>query len=312
MDTKTAMYKFSSFIGETKVSFVMGFDQKHNDELAEVLLGIVVDDTYDLAVRIESAEALGLYRSNNDDYPLRKKLCQLILKQGEDEKLIVCALDALASMHVGELEIKLCQQLIVSNKSVLIQAAAFNLIKHNKKLEEANQALRELCADSNFGDAAKKALEENPDAKKQEQPTVSSPAKIEVGHYLLFNGNCSEALQTYQEAFDAVVCNIKKYGDMPADPQYPVSEEIKDRVLNASIKIGNTTLLCADASEEATVGETMYVTITCADKANVEKAWEILAQNGEVYMELQETFFARVHGSLRDQYGINWMFTVTK
>jgi PhnB protein len=38
----------------------------------------------------------------------------------------------------------------------------------------------------------------------------------------------------------------------------------------------------------------------------------MLKQEGEVYMDLAPSFFAKLHGSLRDKYGINWMFTALK
>jgi PhnB protein len=56
----------------------------------------------------------------------------------------------------------------------------------------------------------------------------------------------------------------------------------------------------------------MYVSITIKDAAFVQKAWDILKQNGEIYMELAPSFFAALHGSLRDKFGINWMFTALK
>jgi PhnB protein len=53
----------------------------------------------------------------------------------------------------------------------------------------------------------------------------------------------------------------------------------------------------------------MYVTITTGDEAMVLRAWDALKEGGEVYMALQPSFFAKLHGSLRDQFGVNWMFT---
>ena len=56
----------------------------------------------------------------------------------------------------------------------------------------------------------------------------------------------------------------------------------------------------------------MYVSITAKDADFIQKAWNVLKQDGEVYMELTASFFAVLHGSLRDRFGINWMFTAIK
>jgi PhnB protein len=48
-----------------------------------------------------------------------------------------------------------------------------------------------------------------------------------LGHYLMFNRNCAEALLVYEKAFDAKITEMQKYGDMPPNPNFPVPEENK-------------------------------------------------------------------------------------
>lgn len=133
-----------------------------------------------------------------------------------------------------------------------------------------------------------------------------------LGHYLMFNGNCAEALETYKQALGAEVGEIKRYGDMPPNPAFPVSEEQKGLVLHARLKIDGGEIMCADASELSGTGKNMYISVTTPDSDYVRKAWEILKEGGEIYMELAPSFFAEAHGSLKDRYGVNWMFTALK
>jgi PhnB protein len=128
----------------------------------------------------------------------------------------------------------------------------------------------------------------------------------------MFNRNCAEALDTYANVFGAKIGEMQKYGDMPPNPAFPIAESDKGLVLHARLTIGNTEIMCADASERSGSGTNMYVTITTPDAAMIKKAWDILKDGGEVYMELTPSFFANLHGSLRDRFGINWMFTVSK
>jgi PhnB protein len=133
-----------------------------------------------------------------------------------------------------------------------------------------------------------------------------------IGHYLMFNRNCSEALETYSKAFSAKIGEIQKYGDMPPNSEFPIAESDKGLVLHARLNINGTELMCADASELSAGGNNMYVTVTTPDTAIVQKAWDILKDGGKIYMELAPSFFANLHGSLQDRYGINWMFTASK
>lgn len=132
------------------------------------------------------------------------------------------------------------------------------------------------------------------------------------GHYLMFNGNCAKALETYKQAFAAEVIELQRYGDMPPNPDFPISEEQKHLVLHARLKIDGGEIMCADASKRSSLGDNMYVSVTTADAAYVQKAWDILKEGSEIYMDLAPSFFAVAHGSLRDKYGVNWMFTALK
>lgn len=133
-----------------------------------------------------------------------------------------------------------------------------------------------------------------------------------LGHYLMFNRNCAEALLVYEKAFDAKITEMQKYGDMPPNPNFPVPDENKELVLHSRIQLDGGEIMCADASERGEAGNNMYVSITTKDAALIQRAWNILKQDGEIYMELTESFFAVLHGSLRDRFGINWMFTAIK
>lgn len=133
-----------------------------------------------------------------------------------------------------------------------------------------------------------------------------------LGHYLMFNRNCVEAIKTYEKAFDAKNLEIQKYGEMPPNPAFTIPDSDKDLVLHARLQLDGMEIMCADSSERSTSGNNMYISITTKDAAFVQKAWDVLKQDGEIYMELAPSFFATLHGSLRDKFGINWMFTAMK
>ena len=128
----------------------------------------------------------------------------------------------------------------------------------------------------------------------------------------MFNGNCAEALETYVKALGAKITEMRKYGDMPPNPAFPIAESDKGLVLHARLSINGGELMCADSSQRSGSGTNMYVSVTTPDTALVKTAWKILKKDGEVYMELEPSFFANLHGSLRDRFGINWMFTASK
>jgi PhnB protein len=133
-----------------------------------------------------------------------------------------------------------------------------------------------------------------------------------IGHYLMFDRNCAEALECYKAAFGGEVTEIQRYGDMPPDDDFPITDDNKNLILHAKFSFCGGEIMCADAHGRHSPGSNMYVTVTTPDEAYVRKAWEMLKDGGEVYMELAPSFFAAAHGSLRDKFGVNWMFTAMK
>jgi len=131
-----------------------------------------------------------------------------------------------------------------------------------------------------------------------------------IGHYLMFNRDCAAALEAYSQVFGAPIEEKQCYGDMPPNPDFPVAEQDKGLVLHSRLVIDGTEIMCADSAGRHEAGNNMYVTVTTRDAGLVDKAWQALQVGGEVYMALTPTFFSPAHGSLRDRFGVNWMFTV--
>jgi PhnB protein len=50
-----------------------------------------------------------------------------------------------------------------------------------------------------------------------------------------------------------------------------------------------------------------YLSLGVDSDSEAERIFAALADGGEVFMPLQETFFATRFGQLRDRWGINWM-----
>jgi PhnB protein len=143
------------------------------------------------------------------------------------------------------------------------------------------------------------------------KPGIARGHKM-VGMYLMYKGNCIEALKLYEKAFDVKINEIQRFGDMPPNPNFPISDNEKDRILHSKFVLDGTEIMCSDSSGESQSGSNMYVSITTKDGKLAKQAWDVLKDAGEIYMELQPSFFALSHGSLQDQFGINWMFTVLK
>lgn len=129
--------------------------------------------------------------------------------------------------------------------------------------------------------------------------------------YLMFNRECEEAFKLYQEAFDGELLAMQKYGDMPPNPEFRIDERDKDLVLHAHLKLTeNGYIMGSDGSRDFKEGQKVCISVELNYEDPAIKAWNILKEGGNIVMDLQPTFFSKLHGSVMDKFGIIWMFTV--
>jgi PhnB protein len=77
-------------------------------------------------------------------------------------------------------------------------------------------------------------------------------------------------------------------------------------VLHARISIGDTELMGADIPNAQPM-RSAYLSLSVQSDAEAERIFSALSDGGEVFMPMQETFFATRFAQLRDRFGINWM-----
>ena len=129
---------------------------------------------------------------------------------------------------------------------------------------------------------------------------------MRVNTYLNYGGNCAEAFRFYEEHLGGRIGMMMKHGDMP-DPS-KVALEWKDAVLHATITIGETMIMASDVPPDRWKPmRSVYLALNVASDADAERLFALLADGGEVFMPMQETFFATRFAQLRDKFGTSWM-----
>ena len=124
--------------------------------------------------------------------------------------------------------------------------------------------------------------------------------------HLNFNGRCKEAFSFYEQVLGGKIQFMMTYGESPMAAQMPA--ETKDYVMHASISIGDTVVLGADAPPDrygAPVG--FDVCLTPDDVAEGERIFNALAEGGTIEMPFQKTFWSERFGMVTDRFGTPWM-----
>ncbi len=130
-----------------------------------------------------------------------------------------------------------------------------------------------------------------------------------VQPYLFFEGRCEEAMEFYRRAVGAQVEMLIRYKDSP-EPARPgvVPTGGEDKVMHASFRIGDTTLMASDghcSGQAAFQGFSLSLTV--ADEAEVGRVFAALGDGGKVIMPAAKAFFSPRFGMLADKFGVTWM-----
>ena len=129
---------------------------------------------------------------------------------------------------------------------------------------------------------------------------------MKLNTYVNFAGKCTEAFRFYEKYLGGKIGMIMTRGQLPDQSQ--VKPEFKDAVVHARISIGDTELMGADV-DDAQPMRSAYLSLSVYSDTEAERIFSALSDRGEVFVPMQETFFATRFAQLRDRFGINWMIT---
>jgi PhnB protein len=129
--------------------------------------------------------------------------------------------------------------------------------------------------------------------------------------YLLFDGNCRQAMEFYQTCFGGEL-TATKVKDSPAkDMMLPIQQ---DKTLNAHLKSENLEISASDwlrLDETRIRGNTVCLFLSGGTFQELKVLFEKLSVGADVTDPLKETFFG-VYGALNDKFGVRWMFQSAK
>ena len=132
---------------------------------------------------------------------------------------------------------------------------------------------------------------------------------MQVNPYLMFNGNCAEAFKYYEQALGATVLFSSTFAGSPASEHVPA--DFADKVLHASLKIGDSVIMASDAPPGGyQQPQGISVSLSLKDTAKGEQIFNALSEGGQVQMPYQPTFWAAGFGMCVDRFGIPWMINV--
>jgi PhnB protein len=122
---------------------------------------------------------------------------------------------------------------------------------------------------------------------------------------LNFGGNCEEAFRFYERHLGGKVTVMMRHREAPTHDKTPPG--LENAIIHARMNLGETELIGNDVPRDVFKPmRSVYLFLSLDSSEEAERVHHLLAEGGEIFMPLQETFFAYRFSMLRDRFGISW------
>jgi PhnB protein len=122
--------------------------------------------------------------------------------------------------------------------------------------------------------------------------------------YVNYRGVCEQAFRFYAQHLGGRITSMMAFKQLPDPTNVPKGRE--NDILHATIEIGDTVLRGADIPHAEPM-RSVYLTLRVYSAEEAERLYALLSDGGEIFMPLEETFFALRFAQLRDRFGTSWM-----
>jgi PhnB protein len=127
---------------------------------------------------------------------------------------------------------------------------------------------------------------------------------IKLDIYINYPGHCEKAFRFYEEHLGGKITMMMNHQQQPGAANIPADWE--NAILHARIEIGDTVLMGADIPNAEPM-RSAYLTLRVNTPEEAERLYDLLTKDGEIFMKMEQTFFASRFAMLRDKFGTSWM-----
>ena len=126
---------------------------------------------------------------------------------------------------------------------------------------------------------------------------------------LNFAGNAADVLTHYQAALGGEL-EIMRFAGSPAAEFVP--PDWGDKILYGRLRtpFGEVDVMDAPPGRESEIGGNVAIAVDVDDDDRATRVFAKIAEDGNILMPFEETFFARKFGMTNDKFGVRWMVSV--
>lgn len=128
---------------------------------------------------------------------------------------------------------------------------------------------------------------------------------MSLSFHINFNDQCQAAFEFYADVFDSRIGTLLQFKDSPAAAS--VSLHRQNKIVHANINIQGVELAGADVETgQYTAPTGFFILVGFNSAQQVQAAFVRLAEQGQVIMAPQQTFWSACYAIVIDRFGVPW------
>ena len=131
--------------------------------------------------------------------------------------------------------------------------------------------------------------------------------KQKIKTFLMFDGKAEDAMHYYLSVFDqAELMSINRYGANGPGAEGTVS--------HATFSLYGQMFMCMDSNvkHDFTFTPSISLYVACTTEEEIDRFFEKLSQDGQVFMPLAAYPFSAKFGWVADKYGVSWQLNLER
>jgi PhnB protein len=129
---------------------------------------------------------------------------------------------------------------------------------------------------------------------------------MKLNAYLNCGGNCEQAFRFYEKHLGGKITVMMTHEQQPDSSKIPPNW--KNAILYARMTLGDTEIMANDVPPgRFQPMRSLYLSLTIDSNEEADRVHNVLSDGGQIFMPIQETFFAHRFSMLRDKFGTSWM-----
>lgn len=130
--------------------------------------------------------------------------------------------------------------------------------------------------------------------------------KTALHPYLMFEGNCREAMEFYQGIFGGEL-SMMTFGQV--DDSCPAA--MRDHIMHSSLMGGEIEFMGGDSPQPGPLGsDKIQLSLSGFDEAGLRSKFDQLSPGGTVTVPMDKQVWGDIFGAFKDRYGVDWMIDV--